>query len=132
MEQAYEKILNDGWERDSYPDDYWGPGGKYDEYDIIDGVKYYHNDPDHPDNRRSSFVKKEGDVFKGKDGRKWIRVRKADGSLGVKPHPDNPDAGKTSFTQKEGDVFKGKDGRMWIRVIKKDGSLGVRPYKENK
>lgn len=87
LEQAYEKILDDGWERDSYPYVHWGTGGKY---DWIEGLGWVcHDDPrhpDHPDNRRSSFVKKESDVFKGKNDIMWIRVMKKDVSLGVRPY----------------------------------------------
>jgi hypothetical protein len=72
------------------PEDQYGPGGKYDEFDIIDGVKYYHGDPNHPDNRRSympkKYVQREGQIFTGKDGRKWMRVKKKDGTLGVRPY----------------------------------------------
>jgi hypothetical protein len=36
--------------------------------------------------RSSRPAQKEGDVFTGKDGRRWVRFKKADGTLGVRPH----------------------------------------------
>jgi hypothetical protein len=35
--------------------------------------------------KKKTFVNKAGDVFTGKDGRKWERYLKKDGTLGVKP-----------------------------------------------
>ena len=68
----------------------------------------------------------EGEVFKGKDGRKWVRYKKADGTLGVKPY------GESDTKEKEGEVFKGRGGKSWIRYIKSDGTLGVKPYTDPK
>lgn len=42
------------------------------------------DEEDRPSYRRP--VQKEGDVFTDKKGRRWVRVKKADGTLGIKPH----------------------------------------------
>ena len=41
---------------------------------------------DKMEQQRSKFSKKEGDVFTDKNGKTWKRYKKADGTLGVKPH----------------------------------------------
>jgi hypothetical protein len=64
---------------------------------LLNEIKYYGQDrKDQNDDRnaglendyvpRKSFTQKEGDTFTGKDGRKWVRVKKADGTLGVRPY----------------------------------------------
>jgi hypothetical protein len=66
--------------------------------ELLNEIKYYGQDrKDQNDDRnaglendwtptRKTFTQKEGDVFTGKDGRKWVRVKKADGTMGVRPH----------------------------------------------
>lgn len=65
--------------------------------ELLNEIKYYGQDrKDQNDDRnaglendyvpRKSFTQKEGDTFTGKDGRKWVRVKKADGTLGVRPY----------------------------------------------
>jgi hypothetical protein len=66
--------------------------------ELLNEIKYYGQDRIDQNNDRNaglendwvpprkSFTQKEGDVFTGKDGRKWVRYKKADGTLGVRPH----------------------------------------------
>jgi hypothetical protein len=65
--------------------------------ELLNEIKYYGADRQAQNDDRNAglendwkpsktFTQKEGDVFTGKDGRKWVRVKKADGTLGVRPH----------------------------------------------
>jgi hypothetical protein len=75
---------------------------KFDEIynELLNEIKYYGQDRQDQNNDRNAGLEndwkhyersprpaqKEGDVFTGKDGRKWVRYKKADGTLGVRPH----------------------------------------------
>ena len=71
--ELYESIVNEI--------KYYGADREAQEADRNAGLE--HEDEYRP---RKSFTQKEGDVFTGKDGRKWVRVKKADGTMGVRPH----------------------------------------------
>ncbi len=78
-----------------------------------------HADGEEPESEVRKFKPRAvGDVFTGKkDGKKWEVYKRADGTLGVKPHGG----------PKVGDVFTGRDGKKWERVLRKDGTMGVKP-----
>lgn len=81
FDEIYNELLNEI----KYPSRYDDPdreeeNHKYDRGEWLSDQRY------NASRGSRSFTQKEGDVFTGKDGRKWVRYKKADGTLGVRPH----------------------------------------------
>jgi len=81
FDDLYNELLNEVKYPSRYDDaDREEENHKYDRGEWLSDQRYNASKGSH------SSTQKEGDTFTGKDGRKWIRVKKADGTLGVRPH----------------------------------------------